>query len=73
MKLHKILLLLVLPLTLVLDLILYGFIKTCPTCGNFWQFLESEGALSFPIVVGITEWLTQIFPKSLKSPKLPKQ
>ena len=70
MKLYKILLfLLVLPLTLVLDLILFAFIRTCPACGNFWQFLTTEGALSFPIVVGITEWLNQ----SLSFPKLPKQ
>lgn len=60
MKLYKILLfLLVLPLTLFLDLILFAFIRTCPTCGNYWQFLTSEGALSFPIVIGLTEWLNQ--------------
>jgi hypothetical protein len=50
-----------LPLTLFLDLIIYGMIKTCPACGNFWQFVETEGSLSFPIVAGITQWLEQMF------------
>lgn len=61
MKLHKVLLfLLVLPLTLVLDFILYSFTKSCPTCGSFAVWLETEGALSFPIVVGLSEWVRQI-------------
>jgi hypothetical protein len=49
----------ILPLTLIFDLVIYGVIKTCPTCGNFWQFVETEGSLSFPIVAGITEWIGQ--------------
>lgn len=71
MKLYKLLLfLLIMPLTIVLDLILFAFTRNCPGCGNFWQFLVSEGALSFPFVVGITQWFSQILPKSLKLPKI---
>ena len=50
---------LILPLTLLFDLIIYGVVKSCPACGNFWQFVETEGALSFPIVAGITQWIEQ--------------
>lgn len=61
MKLSKIFLfLLVLPLTLILDLILFNVIRTCPTCGSFSQFIQTEGALSFPFVVGIMNWLQSI-------------
>lgn len=61
MKLQKALLFIfVLPLTLFLDLIFYAFVKTCPTCGSFWGWLGSEGALSFPIVVGLTEWFREM-------------
>lgn len=65
MRLQRILLLIiVLPLTLFLDLILYAATQTCPTCGSFWQWVGSEGALSFPIVVELL--------KSLKLLKLLK-
>lgn len=56
---------LILPLTLFLDLILYAMINTCPTCTSFAQWIQTEGALSFPIVVGLTEWFSQTL-KSLK-------
>lgn len=61
MKLQKILLFLfVLPLTLFLDLILYAFVKTCPNCGSFLDWVKTEGALSFPLVMGLEEWLSQV-------------
>lgn len=61
MKFHKIILfLLILPFALFLDLILYGLTKSCPSCGSFWQWVQAEGALSFPIVVGLTSWFGQI-------------
>lgn len=60
MKLSKIFLfLLILPLTILLDLILFAFLRTCPTCGSFSQFIKQEGALSFPLVIGIAQWLEQ--------------
>ena len=52
--------LLILPLTLVLDLILYAFTKSCPTCGSFGQFIMQEGALSFPLVVGFMNWFEDV-------------
>jgi len=65
MKFKKIaLFILILPLTLFLDLILYGLTKACPSCGSFWQWVQTEGALSFPIVVGITQWIQELLPKS---------
>lgn len=58
MRFHKLaIFILILPLTLFLDLILYGFTKSCPTCGSFWAWVQTEGALSFPIVIGLTEWI----------------
>lgn len=61
MKLSKmILFLLILPVSLLLDLILYAFIKTCPSCGSFSVWLKTEGALSFPIVVSLTQWTEQL-------------
>lgn len=60
-----ILFLLVLPLTLFLDFILYSFTKACPSCGSYSQWLQTEGALSFPIVVGVSEWLGQYFQKKV--------
>jgi len=57
MKFQKLLLFIfVLPVTIFLDLILFAATRNCPTCGSFSQFLLSEGALSFPIVVELTEW-----------------
>lgn len=53
----------VLPLTLLLDLILFAFIRECPSCGSFSQFIASEGALSFPMVAGISEWFNQLIAK----------
>jgi len=62
MKIQKVLVfLLILPLTLFLDLILYSLIQTCPSCGSFWQWVGSEGALSFPLVVSLEEWFSQSF------------
>lgn len=61
MRLQKVLLfIIILPLTLVLDLLMFAFTRNCPTCGSFSQFLLSEGALSFPIVVGLLEWFRSI-------------
>lgn len=45
----------ILPLTLLLDLVLFAFLKNCPSCGSFWEFVKTEGALSFPIVVSFVE------------------
>ena len=60
-KMKKIALIIFLfPLTIFLDLIFYAFIKNCPSCGNFGQWLANEGSLSFPIVVMLTEWLEQV-------------
>jgi len=65
MRLRKLLLFIfILPLTLFLDLILYGLTKSCPACGSFWQWVGSEGALSFPIVVGLSGWFSQLFTSS---------
>lgn len=56
MKLHRILFFaLILPLTLILDIILFNLTRACPTCGSFSQFIQTEGALSFPLVVGFME------------------
>lgn len=55
----------ILPLTLLLDLVLYAFLKNCPSCGSFWEFIRTEGALSFPIVSGLIEWLVRLL-KSFK-------
>lgn len=61
MKLSKIFLfLLVLPLTLILDVILFNLTRACPTCGSFSEFIKQEGALSFPLVVGIMSWIENI-------------
>jgi len=61
MKLHKALLfILVLPMTIFLDFILYSFTKACPSCGSFTAWLETEGALSFPVVVGLSSWFGQL-------------
>jgi hypothetical protein len=57
---HIILFILILPLTLVLDFILFAFTRVCPSCGSFWQFVQTEGALSFPMVVGFIQWFEQI-------------
>lgn len=62
MKLHRVLLFIfILPVTLFLDLIFYALVNSCPACNSFSQWVGSEGALSFPIVVGLTEWFSQIF------------
>jgi len=64
MKAQKLLLFIfVLPVTLLLDLILFAFIRNCPSCGSFSQFIASEGALSFPMVVGLTQWFSQVVSK----------
>jgi len=60
MKIQKLFLFLFfLPITLFLDLIIYSLFKTCPSCGTFSQFLENEGAISFPILVGLMELIGQ--------------
>lgn len=62
MRFRKIFLfLLILPLTLFLDLILYAMMNVCPACSSFTQWLQTEGALSFPIVVGLVEWARQFY------------
>lgn len=54
MKFQKFaLFLLVLPLTIFLDFIMYGVLNSCPACGSFTTFLKTESALSFPIIVEI--------------------
>ncbi len=50
----------ILPLTLLLDLVLFAFLKNCPSCGSFWEFVRTEGALSFPLVVGIINWVENL-------------
>jgi hypothetical protein len=60
MKLRRfILFLFVLPVTVALDLVLYGITQSCPSCTSFTQWLRTEGALSFPIIVELTEWFQQ--------------
>ncbi|MBI3380220.1 hypothetical protein HY029_05695 [Candidatus Gottesmanbacteria bacterium] len=72
MKWQKVLLfLLILPVTLILDFILYSFTKACPACGSFTAWLETEGALSFPLVVGLSEWFGQVFHHSEQKEGLP--
>ncbi|OGG26441.1 hypothetical protein A2960_06205 [Candidatus Gottesmanbacteria bacterium RIFCSPLOWO2_01_FULL_39_12b] len=56
----------VLPLTLFLDLILYAALKTCPTCESFWAWVGTEGAISFPIVVVVTEWFGRVLERFKK-------
>ena len=64
MRVYKLLIFLfILPLTLFLDLMLYGMLNICPTCGSFSTWLQTEGALSFPIIVGLGGWLSQLLPK----------
>jgi len=61
MKFRKFLLIIfILPVTLILDLILYSLAGTCPACGSFWQWIGSEGALSFPLVVGFYQWFERL-------------
>lgn len=60
------LLLLVFPLTVVLDFLVFSMLRSCPTCGSFSQFVTSEGALSFPIVVEISQWVRQLIPPQKK-------
>jgi hypothetical protein len=61
MKLSKVILFIfILPATLILDFILFSLVKACPSCESFWAWVGTEGALSFPIVVGLTEWLEGI-------------
>ncbi|OGG02861.1 hypothetical protein A2W14_06455 [Candidatus Gottesmanbacteria bacterium RBG_16_37_8] len=50
----------VLPITVLLDFILFSLTKSCPTCGSFNQWLASEGALSFPLVVSLGDFLSQL-------------
>ena len=54
MKFQKFaLFLLVLPLTIFLDFIMYGALNSCPACSSFTAFLKTKGALSFSILVEI--------------------
>jgi len=58
MKFHRILFfVLVFPLTLVLDIIFFNLTRACPSCGSFSQFIQTEGALSFPFVVSIMNFV----------------
>ena len=50
----------VLPVTILLDFILFSLTRSCPTCGSFNQWLASEAALSFPLVVSLGDWMVQI-------------
>ena len=60
-RLKKLLLLVfVLPLTLFFDFIIFSLTKTCPSCGSFSQWLSSEAALSFPLIVLLGEWINRI-------------
>lgn len=59
-----ILFILILPMTLLLDLILFALTRSCPGCGSFTQWIQSEGALSFPVVVSFTEWGREMIVKS---------
>ncbi|MCJ7740993.1 hypothetical protein MUP32_06825 [Candidatus Microgenomates bacterium] len=66
MKWQKVLFfLLVLPFTLGLDFLLYAMMKSCPNCSSFTQWLQTEGALSYPFVAGITIWFTHKFSKAI--------
>lgn len=51
----------VLPLALIVDFVLYALTKNCVNCGSFLTFLESEGALSFPIIVSLGDYVTRVF------------
>ena len=63
MKFTKFLLfLLIFPLTIILDFLVFSMLRTCPTCGSFSQFVTSEGAISFPLVVEISQWVRQLIP-----------
>ncbi|MBI4130836.1 hypothetical protein HY468_05960 [Candidatus Roizmanbacteria bacterium] len=55
-KLSGILLLLV--CTILLDGLVYGFLKTCPACTTFSQFVTSPGALSAPLIATITGYFS---------------
>ncbi|MBI2617648.1 hypothetical protein HYW55_05945 [Candidatus Gottesmanbacteria bacterium] len=49
--------LLLLPLTLLLDLILYAAFHSCPSCASFSQWIKTEGAFSFPAILGFTKFV----------------
>lgn len=67
MKFQKFaLFLLILPLTILLDFIMYGALNSCPSCSSFTAFLKTDGALSFPMVVELSERFSQSFTKLLK-------
>ncbi|OGG15664.1 hypothetical protein A3D77_01395 [Candidatus Gottesmanbacteria bacterium RIFCSPHIGHO2_02_FULL_39_11] len=71
MKLSRIFLFIfVLPVTLFLDFILYAILQTCPGCSTFSGFLKTEGALSFPFVIELTEWIHRVIKNSLIGKKL---
>ncbi|MBM3283100.1 hypothetical protein FJY90_02500 [Candidatus Gottesmanbacteria bacterium] len=53
----------ILPLTLLLDLAFYAATRNCPGCGSFWQWVGSEGALSFPIVISLMEYVKRLTEK----------
>ncbi|OGG00806.1 hypothetical protein A3D78_01725 [Candidatus Gottesmanbacteria bacterium RIFCSPHIGHO2_02_FULL_39_14] len=60
-KIKKLLLFIfILPVTIILDFILFSLTRSCPTCGSFSAFLASEAALSFPLVVALGDWISQI-------------
>lgn len=62
MKLHKVILfIIILPIAIILDLVIYALVKQCPTCGSFGTFVKTEGALSFPFIVGLSDWLRMTF------------
>ena len=62
----------VLPVTLLLDFILFSFIRSCPSCGSFGQWLSSEAALSFPLIVLLSDWIHQILLKLRYDPPSPR-
>ena len=57
-KLKKLLLFIfVLPITLLLDFVMFSFTRNCPSCGSFSAWLTHEGALSFPLVILLGDYI----------------
>jgi len=60
-RIKKLLLFLfILPVTVFFDFILFSLTRNCPSCGSFSQWLASEAALSFPLVVSLSDFLNTI-------------
>ncbi|OGG14492.1 hypothetical protein A2773_05430 [Candidatus Gottesmanbacteria bacterium RIFCSPHIGHO2_01_FULL_39_10] len=58
---------LILPLTLLLDFLLYASGAKCASCGSFWLFLSSESALSFPLIIALSGFFSHLSDKFVQT------